>query len=396
MPREIRSLRELLEVATSSLPRVVVVDFYAQWCGPCKLVAPHFEQMAATFSDVALFVKVDVDVAEDVRDFAGVRAMPTFHVYRGAERVFELVGANLPKLEAFLARHRSNRPAQSAAPALPALPPPAPAPTAPPPAAAGASSAPPGAGLVPVRVLMKFDDGKAAAIKRKLLEVSGALRGEGHAAALPEQRERALARLCDSVAANAGGDSGEGDNAGEGDTGGVEDGISAAVLRHAASPCWDAWADAASVGEGRGGAGASEAPGAGGSEGGEAGTLARAHESERPATRLALATLLLNAAVLLRRSAASSDTKTPAICALQQLLTAPALATAPAVAAAAAEEASCRAALALGTLAHGDVETQALCAGLDLPSALDGVGGGGASARQRECVASARAALVGC
>jgi len=100
--------------------------------------------------------------------------------------------------------------------------------------------------------------------------------------------------------------------------------------------------------------------------------------------------------VLLRRSAASSDTKTPAICALQQLLTAPALATAPAVAAAAAEEASCRAALALGTLAHGDVETQALCAGLDLPSALDGVGGGGASARQRECVASARAALVGC
>lgn len=208
MPREIRSLRELLEVATSSLPRVVVVDFYAQWCGPCKLVAPHFEQMAATFSDVALFVKVDVDVAEDVRDFAGVRAMPTFHVYRGAERVFELIGANLPKLEAFLARHRSNRPAQPAAPALPALPPPAPAPTAPPPAAAGASSAPPGAGLVPVRVLMKFDDGKAAAIKRKLLEVSGALRGEGHAAALPEQRERALARLCDSVAANAGGDAG--------------------------------------------------------------------------------------------------------------------------------------------------------------------------------------------
>jgi len=128
----------------------------------------------------------------------------------------------------------------------------------------------------------------------------------------------------------------------------------------------------------------------------EAAAAAGAHESERPATRLALATLLLNAAVLLRRSAASIDTKTPAICALQQLLTAPALATAPAVAAAAAEEASCRAALALGTLAHGDVETQALCAGLDLPSALDGVGGGGASARQRECVASARAALVGC
>ena len=53
------------EVKNSDIP--VLVDFWAEWCGPCKMIAPHLEEMDKTMDDV-VFLKVDVDECEDISE----------------------------------------------------------------------------------------------------------------------------------------------------------------------------------------------------------------------------------------------------------------------------------------------------------------------------------------
>ena len=56
----------------------VVVDFYAEWCGPCKKIAPLFEAMSKQYKDTINFVKVNVDEAEDIANLYDVSSLPTF------------------------------------------------------------------------------------------------------------------------------------------------------------------------------------------------------------------------------------------------------------------------------------------------------------------------------
>ncbi|KAK3803842.1 hypothetical protein RRG08_029434 [Elysia crispata] len=73
---------------------LVVVDFFATWCGPCKAIAPQLEAWATEFQGQVLFIKVDVDENEETAEAAEVSAMPTFHFYKGGQKVDEVVGAN--------------------------------------------------------------------------------------------------------------------------------------------------------------------------------------------------------------------------------------------------------------------------------------------------------------
>uniref|UniRef100_A0A1B6MHR9 Thioredoxin domain-containing protein n=1 Tax=Graphocephala atropunctata TaxID=36148 RepID=A0A1B6MHR9_9HEMI len=84
--------------------KLVVVDFFATWCGPCRMIAPDVEQMAAQMANV-VFLKVDVDQCGEVAAQYSVRAMPTFVFIKNGRKVDSFSGADLGKLRDFVYRH---------------------------------------------------------------------------------------------------------------------------------------------------------------------------------------------------------------------------------------------------------------------------------------------------
>jgi len=85
--------------------KLVVVDFFAQWCGPCKRIAPLLETMSNELADV-VFMKVDVDELADLSAKCNVSAMPTFHFYKGATKVDELIGASAEQLKSLITKNK--------------------------------------------------------------------------------------------------------------------------------------------------------------------------------------------------------------------------------------------------------------------------------------------------
>lgn len=79
----------------------VVVDFHAQWCGPCKKIAPEVEALAKNCKTTVKFVKVDVDDLDEVAGRYGVNSMPTFLFFHkgNIERSLTIVGANPRAIE---------------------------------------------------------------------------------------------------------------------------------------------------------------------------------------------------------------------------------------------------------------------------------------------------------
>ncbi|CAJ0960505.1 unnamed protein product, partial [Mesorhabditis belari] len=84
--------------------RPYVVDFYADWCGPCKKIAPVFEQLSNKYLGVD-FIKVDVDKCQEVAATNGVSAMPTFVMFVNKSKVEVLRGADPNALEAMIRKY---------------------------------------------------------------------------------------------------------------------------------------------------------------------------------------------------------------------------------------------------------------------------------------------------
>jgi thioredoxin 1 len=78
-------------------PQPVVVDFYAEWCGPCKAMAPALEQVAAELQGRVKVVKVDVDQNPEVTQSYRIQAMPTLMVFKGGKPAAQHVGALVQK-----------------------------------------------------------------------------------------------------------------------------------------------------------------------------------------------------------------------------------------------------------------------------------------------------------
>lgn len=79
------------EVLNSSLP--VVVDFWAEWCGPCRMIAPALEEIATELKDKVKIVKLNIDENPTVANKLGIRSIPTLIVFRDGKAAAQKVGA---------------------------------------------------------------------------------------------------------------------------------------------------------------------------------------------------------------------------------------------------------------------------------------------------------------
>jgi thioredoxin 1 len=72
---------------------VSLVDFWAPWCGPCRMIAPVIEELAADFEGKAKICKVNTDEEQDIAVKYGIRSIPTIMIFKDGEMVEQMVGA---------------------------------------------------------------------------------------------------------------------------------------------------------------------------------------------------------------------------------------------------------------------------------------------------------------
>lgn len=82
--------------------QLVVVDFFATWCGPCKIVAPAFADLAKKYPAVR-FLKIDVDECGEIASQYGIRTIPTFVLFRGGKELKRVNGADMRAVEQLIA-----------------------------------------------------------------------------------------------------------------------------------------------------------------------------------------------------------------------------------------------------------------------------------------------------
>ena len=79
------------DVTKSDLP--VLVDFWAEWCGPCRMVGPAVEQLSKTMSDKIKIAKLNVDENQEIAVRYGVRSIPTLLLFKAGKEIARTVGA---------------------------------------------------------------------------------------------------------------------------------------------------------------------------------------------------------------------------------------------------------------------------------------------------------------
>jgi len=96
--KHVKTVDEYNTLVQGSGSKLVVVDFSATWCGPCRMIAPKFAELSTKYTD-AVFVHVDVDELNTLPDVADVSGVPTFKYFKNGSKVVAFSGANAAKIE---------------------------------------------------------------------------------------------------------------------------------------------------------------------------------------------------------------------------------------------------------------------------------------------------------
>ncbi|KAH8933294.1 hypothetical protein BDL97_18G022600 [Sphagnum fallax] len=108
---DIHSTREFVDALANASDKLVVVDFYATWCGSCRALYPKLCKLAAEHEDVA-FLKVNINENKSMCKSLNIKVLPFFHFYRGAEGRIDSFSCSLSKLQKLkdaIAQHNTAR-----------------------------------------------------------------------------------------------------------------------------------------------------------------------------------------------------------------------------------------------------------------------------------------------
>ncbi|XP_017761736.1 PREDICTED: thioredoxin-2-like [Eufriesea mexicana] len=99
---DVMDLKNKLEAAGNTL---VVIDFFATWCGPCKMISPKLEKLAEEMQDV-IFLKVDIDECVELATEYDIISMPSFVFIKNGQVLESFSGANYNRLKSTILKHK--------------------------------------------------------------------------------------------------------------------------------------------------------------------------------------------------------------------------------------------------------------------------------------------------
>ncbi|XP_043800744.1 thioredoxin-2-like [Apis laboriosa] len=102
---QIKNASDLKNQLEKAGDQLVVIDFFAVWCGPCKIIGPKVEELSLEMEDV-IFLKVDVDECEDIVGEYEITSMPTFVFIKNNKVLENFSGANYDKLKNTIQKHK--------------------------------------------------------------------------------------------------------------------------------------------------------------------------------------------------------------------------------------------------------------------------------------------------
>jgi thioredoxin 1 len=101
IPHTLLSLKQLIEQEN----RLIVIDFFAEWCGPCKRIAPEIANLQSTYFDRILVLKIDVDQCDDITAQFKIKSMPTILFIKNQTILDSVIGANMEMIHQKIATY---------------------------------------------------------------------------------------------------------------------------------------------------------------------------------------------------------------------------------------------------------------------------------------------------
>lgn len=87
--------------------KLVVIDFYADWCGPCRRMAPYIEQLSEDKEyENVVFFKINIEKLDKLSDNEGVTSLPTFLFYKSGQKIAKVVGASKQEFDEVLDEYK--------------------------------------------------------------------------------------------------------------------------------------------------------------------------------------------------------------------------------------------------------------------------------------------------